>query len=156
VPFVKRLESRIAAAGLADRIRFLGELPIEEVPRWFQRVSIYVFASRVEGFGLTMIEAMAAGAAVVATRAGAAETVIDDGETGFLVPIDDVDALTAAIEPMMREPERIGAIGAKARARVERDFSRERETDEIVAVYRRLWGETAAAEIAQSSPSTAG
>ena len=80
---------------------------------------------------------------MIATRAGAAELVIDDGETGFLAPIDDVDALTAAIEPMMREPSRIPAIGARARARVERDFSRDREADEIVAVYRRLWGEAA-------------
>ena len=139
LPFAERLKSQIAAAGLTERIRFLGELPIEEVPLWYQRISIYVFASRVEGFGLTMLEAMAAGDAVVATRAGAAEMVIEEGETGFLAPIDDVDALTAAIEPLMREPQRIPAIGARARARVERDFSREREADEIVAVYRRLW-----------------
>ena len=139
VAFVEKLKSRIAAAGLSERILFLGERPIEEVPLWYQRTSIYVFASRVEGFGLTMLEAMAAGNAVIATRAGAAEMVIDDGETGFLAPIDDVDALTAAIEPVMRAPERIPAIGAKARARVERDFSREREADDIAAVYRRLW-----------------
>ena len=102
--FVERLKQRIAAAGLSERIRFLGELPIEEVPLWYQRISIYVFASRVEGFGLTMLEAMAAGDAVVATRAGAAETVIADGETGVLAPIDDVDGLVAALEPLMREP----------------------------------------------------
>ncbi len=77
---------------MSERIRFLGELPIEEVPLWYQRISIYVFASRVEGFGLTMLEAMAAGDAVVATRAGAAETIIADGDTGVLAPIDDVDA----------------------------------------------------------------
>ena len=139
--FVEKLKSRIVAAGLAERIRFLGERPIEEAPLWYQRISIYVFASRNEGFGLTLLEAMAAGDAVIAARAGAAELVIDDGETGFLAPIDDLEALIAAIEPMMREPERIPAIGAKARARVERDFSREREADEIVAVYRRLWDE---------------
>ncbi len=146
LPFVEKLKSRIAAAGLTERIRFLGERPIEEVPLWYQRISIYVFASRVEGFGLTMIEAMAAGDAVIATRAGAAEVVIEDGETGFLTAVGDVDALAAAIEPMMREPERIPAIGAKAHARVELDFSRDREADEIVAVYRGLWGETAAAQ----------
>jgi mannosyltransferase len=151
--FAEKLKSRIATAGLYERIRFLGERPIEEVPLWYQRISIYVFASRVEGFGLTMLEAMAAGNAVIAARAGAAEDVIDDGETGFLAPIDDVDALTAAIEPMMREPERIPAIGAKARARVERDFSREREADQIAAVYRRLWGETAVVEGGRPFPS---
>ncbi len=154
--FAENLKSRIAAAGLSERIRFLGERPIEEVPLWYQRISIYVFASRVEGFGLTMIEAMAAGDAVIATRAGAAEMVIDDGETGFLVPIDDADALTAAIEPMMRAPERIQAIGVKARDRVERDFSREREADEIAAVYRRLWGEDTADESGKKRPRRSG
>ena len=57
--------------GLERGIRFLGELPIEDVPAWYKRISIYLFASRVEGLGLTMLEAMAAGNAVVATRAGA-------------------------------------------------------------------------------------
>ena len=57
LPFVEKLKQEIAAAGLVERIRFLGELPIEEVPLWYQRISIYVFASRVEGFGLTMLEA---------------------------------------------------------------------------------------------------
>ena len=137
--FVEGLKQRIAAAGLSDRIRFLGELPIEEVPLWYRRISIYVFASRVEGFGLTMLEAMAAGDAVVATRAGAAETVIADGETGVLAPIDDVDGLVAALEPLMREPERIAEMGKRARGRVMKDFSRDREVDEIVAVYRGLW-----------------
>ena len=139
VPFVEKLKQRIAAAGLAERVRFLGELPIEEVPLWYQRISIYVFASRVEGFGLTMLEAMAAGDAVVATRAGAAEMVIADGDTGVLAPIDDVEALAAAIEPLMRDPERLAALGARGRASVEQGFSRDREVDEIVAVYRRLW-----------------
>ena len=57
-PFVEGLKQQVAAAGLAERIRFLGELPVEEVPLWYQRISIYVFASRVEGFGLTILEAM--------------------------------------------------------------------------------------------------
>ncbi len=142
--FVEGLKQRIAAAGLSDRIRFLGELPIEEVPLWYQRISIYVFASRVEGFGLTMLEAMAAGDAVVATRAGSAETVIVDGETGMLAPVDDVDGLAQSLELLMRNPERIADMGAGARARVVKDFSRDREVDEIVSVYRRLWeGEAA-------------
>jgi len=138
--FVEGLKQKIAAAGLADRIRFLGELPIDEVPKWYQRISIYVFASRNEGFGLTMLEAMAAGDAVVATRAGAAEMVIDDGETGVLAPVDDAEGLADALETLMRKPERIAPMGERARQRVVRDFSRDREVSEIVAVYRRLWG----------------
>ena len=139
LPFVEGLKHEIAAAGLTNRIRFLGELPVEEVPLWYQRISIYVFASRVEGFGLTMLEAMAAGDAVVAARAGAAEMIITDGDDGVLTPVDDVEALVAALEPLMREPERIEAMGARARARVVSAFSRDREADEISAVYRQVW-----------------
>jgi mannosyltransferase len=138
-PFLEGLKSRIAAAGLASRIVFLGELPIEEVPKWYQRISIYVFASRVEGFGLTMLEAMAAGNAVVASRAGAAEFVITDGETGMLAPTGDVEAMVASIEPLMQAPERIAAIGEKARLEIFERFNRDREVEEIVGVYRALW-----------------
>lgn len=138
-PFLEGLKQRVAAAGLGERIRFLGELPIEEVPRWYQRISIYVFASRVEGFGLTMLEAMAAGDAVVATRAGAAEMIISDGDDGVLAPVGDVDALVVALEPLMRDPERIEAMGRRARARVVSHFSRDREADQISTVYRQVW-----------------
>jgi mannosyltransferase len=138
-PFVDGLKQRIAAAGLTERILFLGELPIEEVPLWYQRITIYVFASRVEGFGLTMLEAMAAGDAVVATRAGAAEMVIADGDDGVLAPVGDAEALAAALEPLMRDPERIEEIGRRAREKVVRLYSRDREADEISAVYRQVW-----------------
>jgi len=137
-PFVESLKQRVAAAGLAERIRFLGELPIEEVPRWYQRIAIYVFASREEGFGLTLLEAMAAGNALVAARAGAAEAVVTQG-TGILVPIADVDALCAALEPLMRDPGHLAEMGSRARAHVVAHFSREVEVDRIVAVYRQVW-----------------
>jgi mannosyltransferase len=83
---------------------------------------------------------MAAGDAVVATRAGAAEMIITDGDDGVLAPVDDVEALVAALEPLMREPERIEAMGARGRAVVASRFSRDREADEISDVYRQVWG----------------
>jgi len=138
--FADALQERVRAAGLAERVRFLGELPIAELPRWYQRISIYAFTSRNEGFGLTLIEAMAAGAALVAARAGAAETVVIDGETGVLVPTGDAAALTAALEPLMRDPERARQMGQKARARAIAEFSVEVEAERIAAVYRRVLG----------------
>ena len=86
--------------------------------RWYQRLTIYAFTSRNEGFGLTLIEAMAAGAALVASRAGAAELVVEDGITGVLAPPGDVDALVAALEPLMRDPAAARAMGERGRARV--------------------------------------
>src|SRR6266576_3655299 len=82
--FANDLGNRIAAAGLQSRIVITDELQIAEVQRWYQRLTIYAFTSRTEGFGLTLIEAMAAGAALVSSRAGAAELVVEDGVTGVL------------------------------------------------------------------------
>jgi mannosyltransferase len=134
--FAKDLEKRIEAAGLRPRILIMGELPIEEVQRWYQRLTIYVFSSRNEGFGLTLIEAMAAGAALVASRAGAAELVIEDGVSGVLTPPGDVDALVTALEPLMRDPTSAAQMGARARARAIEKFSLDAEAHRIAAVYR--------------------
>src|SRR5882757_6461980 len=84
--FANDLRKRIEAAGLQSRIVITGELLIEDVQRWYQRLTIYAFTSRNEGFGLTLIEAMSVGAALVASRAGAAELVVEDGVTGVLTP----------------------------------------------------------------------
>jgi mannosyltransferase len=136
--FANDLRKRIEAAGLASRILMTGELPIEEVPRWYQRLTIYAFTSRNEGFGLTLIEAMSAGCALVASRAGAAEVVIEDGVAGVLTSSGDVDALVAALEPLVRDPGSASAMGERARARVLERFSLDAEADGIAAVYRTL------------------
>jgi mannosyltransferase len=135
--FADDLRKRIDAAA-CNRASSLGELPIEEVPRWYQRLTIYAFTSRNEGFGLTLIEAMSAGAALVASRAGAAELVVEDGVTGVLTPTDDVDALVAALEPLLRDPASAMAMGERGRTRVLEKFSLEAEANRIAEVYRRL------------------
>src|SRR6202051_370269 len=136
--FANRLKKRIEAAGLQSRIVITGELAIEEVQRWYQRLTIYAFTSRNEGFGLTLIEAMSVGAALVASRAGAAELVVEDGGSGVLTPPDDVDALVAALEPLMRDPVSAADMGERARARVLAQFSLDAEANEIAEVYRAL------------------
>ena len=136
--FADDLKARIAKAGLQSRLVMTGELPIEQVERWFSRLTVYAFTSRNEGFGLTLIEAMAVGAALVASRAGAAGLVVADGDTGVLVPPGDVEALVAALEPLMRDPAAAAAMGARARARVVTAFSLDAEADGIARVYRTL------------------
>jgi mannosyltransferase len=136
--FGNDLKKRIEAAGLQSRIVITGELPIEEVQRWYQRLTIYAFTSRNEGFGLTLIEAMAAGAALVASRAGAAELVVEDGITGVLTPPGDVGALAAALEPLMRDSSSCALMGARGRERVLARFSLDAEANRIADVYRTL------------------
>jgi mannosyltransferase len=136
--FAAELKKRIEAAGLQSRIVITGELAIEQVQRWYQRLTIYAFTSRNEGFGLTLIEAMAAGAALVAARAGAAELVVEDGVSGVLIPPGDADALTAALEPLLRDPAGCAAMGARGRERVFTHFSLDAEAVRIADVYRKL------------------
>jgi mannosyltransferase len=136
--FANQLKKRIAAAGLQSRIVITGELAIEEVQRWYQRLTIYAFTSRNEGFGLTLIEAMSVGTVLVASRAGAAELVVEDGVTGVLTPPGDVDALVAALEPLMRDPASAIAMGIRAQARVLAKFSLDAEANRIAEVYRAL------------------
>jgi mannosyltransferase len=138
MPFANELRKKIAAAGLEQRVVITGELEIAEVQRWYQRLTIYAFTSRNEGFGLTLIEAMAVGAALVASRAGAAELVVEDGVTGVLVPPGDVDALADALEPLMRDQAAAAAMGERARVGVLEKFSLDAEADKIAAVYRAL------------------
>jgi mannosyltransferase len=136
--FANELKKRIDTAGLSSRIVMTGELPIEELPRWYKRLTIYAFTSRNEGFGLTLIEAMSSGAALVASRAGAAELVVEDGVTGVLTPPGDVDALVAALEPLLNDPAAATAMGARARKRAVEKFSLDAEANKIAAVYRAL------------------
>jgi mannosyltransferase len=138
IAFASDLKKRIEAAGLQSRIVMTGELPIEQVQRWYQRLTIYAFTSRNEGFGLTLIEAMSAGAALVASRAGAAELVVENGVTGVLTPPGDVDALVAALEPLLRDPVSCTAMGTRARTRVLEKFSLDAEAGRIAEVYSGL------------------
>jgi hypothetical protein len=138
--FANGLKRQIEAAGLQSRIVITGELAIEDVQRWYQRLTIYAFTSRNEGFGLTLIEAMSSGAALVAARAGAAEFVVEDGVTGVLTPPGDVEALVAALEPLMRDPVSAYAMGERARARVLQKFSLEAEANAIAAAEDHEFG----------------
>lgn len=137
--FDRRLRSMITAAGLADRIHFLGERPAAEIPVWFRRASIVVAPQRWEGFGLVPLEAMASGCAVVATRVGAAHHVVADEQTGYLVPPGDVEVLVQRLASLMGDPQLRLAMGERGRAHVVEHFSIEREARELENVYQSCW-----------------
>lgn len=140
--FVADLKSRAAAAGVASRIIFLGELPMEEVRAWLRRVIVNVSPQRWEGFGLLPLEAGASATTSVATRVGAAPRLIKDGETGYLVDNDDMKLLEARLEQLMASPQATIAMGIAAHQHVLAEFSIEREAAAIRAVYERLWQES--------------
>jgi mannosyltransferase len=134
--YLRAMEDKIRAAGLSERIVFLGNLPADEIPRWYQNVAIMVACPRYEPFGITPLEAMASGCAVVASRTGAFEYIVDPGLTGALIPTDDAQALADAVSVLMQEPEKIALMGQAGRERVAAEFSIEKEAEGIAQVYR--------------------
>lgn len=134
--FQKQLEQKIAAAGLSQRIIFLGVIDADTVADWYQNVLITVACPRYEPFGLTPLEGMACGCAVVASDTGAFKTIVDEGKTGYVVPTGDVDSLVAALSPLISDPLRTAALGQGGRMRVEAIFSVDEEAKGIAEVYR--------------------
>ena len=103
VAFVENLKDQLAREGLDERVRFTGLQPFETLPAYFRHADIVAALSRNEGYGLTVLEAMSSGTAVVASRAGAWPDIVRHGQDGLLVPIGDVDATRAALAQLMAE-----------------------------------------------------
>lgn len=136
--FADDLQARIKAAGLDGRIRFLGELPWDQVIAHYQALDLFAAPARWEGFGLTPLEAAACAVPTVAARVGAYEALIRDGQTGSLVPKDDAPALTAALARWLDDDASRTAAGQAARAHVTANHAIEGEARAIVDVYRSL------------------
>ena len=134
--FEVRLKKKIRKHGLENRFLWLGKLQTEEVRKWFQRVSLAAAVSRNEGFGLTCLEAMASGAAVVGTQTGAFDMIIRDGVDGLIVPCGDTAALAGAFDRMLSSPDELARMGKAARRRVCDFFSIKCEAEGLSTVYR--------------------
>jgi glycosyltransferase involved in cell wall biosynthesis len=118
------------------RVAFVG--PVQDVDRFLGPASLYVQPSRWEGFPNAVIEAMACGKAVVATRvAGIPEQVVE-GQTGLLVRPGDAAGLTAAIRAALADRRRLAAMGRAGRARVEREFTEQRLLERHARLFERL------------------
>ncbi|PUE55512.1 glycosyltransferase family 4 protein [Limnohabitans parvus] len=133
------LQQQIDAAGLHDRIVFLGEVPAGEVHRWYQRCLLCVACPRYEPFGLTPFEAAATGCALVCSRTGAFDQLAIPGETGEMVDTGDVRGLTQAVLSVLRDQQHAVQMGEAARVRVTEHFSLAREAEGIGRVYQQLF-----------------
>nr|WP_217358396.1 glycosyltransferase family 4 protein [Ruegeria atlantica] len=137
--FQREQEQKLQAAGLGDRVHFLGERPWDEIVETYRALDLFVAPARHEGFGLTPLEAMASGVPAIACHnVGAFSAQIKDGETGRLVEKDNAAALADALAQMLDDPAQLAAAGKAARAHVEQNFRIEGEAEAIVKVYRSL------------------
>ncbi|MCA1614634.1 MAG: glycosyltransferase family 4 protein [Acidobacteria bacterium] len=125
---------------LSGRVRFLGRLDEDELPRLLASLDLLVSASRSEAFGLAMVEALACGVPVVATATEGAREVVEDGADGLLVPVGDVNALAAAVVSLLRDEARRRAFGERAVEAASARFDIARTVEATERVYAEALG----------------
>jgi glycosyltransferase involved in cell wall biosynthesis len=143
------LEEQVRRLELADAVRFEGAVPHDRMAELYAAADLFCLPSLYEGFPLAILEAMAAGLPVVATRVAGTPEAIEDGVHGRLVEAEDVAGLAAALLDLIEDEEGRRRMGRQARRRVDEEFSIER----IGAAYRALWEELAGPPVGSTSTS---
>lgn len=120
---------------VADAVTFVGQVPHADVPSWLQRLDVYVAASRQESFGVAAVEAGACGVPVVVTDVGGLPEVVHHGVTGLVVPPEDPQALSEALEALVADETRRADLGRAARAHVLKHYAWPHCVDLMLAAY---------------------
>jgi mannosyltransferase len=120
---------------------FLDEVSSEQMPHLYQQLDIVCAPARYEGFGLVPIEAMVSGTAVIASRTGAYEAMVDEGRTGFLVELESPDQVAEAINKLIGNPALLDRMKQAGCDKVRQEFSLQSEVAGMSAVYEGLWGD---------------
>jgi glycogen(starch) synthase len=119
-PLRRAVQSAVGRSPARDQITLTGFVPHTEVPAVLGSLDVLVLPSVYEEMGSVLVEAMASGLPVVASRVGGIPDVVADGETGLLVPPGDADALAAALDALVSDPQRRERLAAAARRRARR------------------------------------
>ncbi len=131
-------EHLAAAAGISDRVVFLGRRPPEAVRAALPAGDLLALPSRMEGLPYTILEAMAAGLPVVSCAVFGIPEAVCDGETGLLTPPGDVAALARSLATLLGDGALRRRMGESARARYQEMFTLERQVNDTSAIYREL------------------
>ena len=140
-PEIGVLRALAAELGVLDRVRFAGCRQPDELHLWYAAADVAVTTPWYEPFGLTPLEAMACGTPVIGSRVGGIAFTVVDGETGFLVPPRDPEALCARLEEMLRDPARCTRMGRAGRARVLGSFTWQQVAMRTATLYDDLLSE---------------
>lgn len=135
-PLRPEIEERVKALGLEACVRLLGAR--RDVWSILKHVDICVLASHFEGCSNSVMEAMAAGKPVIATNVGGNSELISDGESGWVVPPQNFDAMANALLLLLRDAKRAGDMGSRGRLRVEKHFTLGTTVRQTEDLYREL------------------
>jgi phosphatidylinositol alpha-1,6-mannosyltransferase len=137
------LEAEARQLGVADRVRFLTEVPDRDLPALYNCAEIYLGVSRlleqrVEGFGISLAEASACGIPVIAGRSGGIPDAVRDGETGLLVDAERPEAVAEAVGRLLGDAVLRARLGAAGRRAVETHYNWDRVAADLARIGREL------------------
>lgn len=136
-PQMAHLTSLAQELGILDRVTFLGWQSQADLANGYHDANLFLFPSRHEGMPNAVLEAMASGLPVVATRIAGSEELVVEGETGFLVPSEDADGLRDALRIILTDPALREKMGAASRLRVERNYTWQKVAEQYQAALKK-------------------
>lgn len=141
-PVEQDFEDELRRYGSYPNFHLLGPLPNRKMPDFYNFLDCFVLPSRFETFPVSLLEVMACGKPVVASRVGGIPEIVDDGANGILVPPGSAAALQEALQRMLEDAALRATLGSGARDRVLRHFTLAKKADETMAFYENLIGRT--------------
>ena len=133
-PDLEDLKQLVAFLGVDDSVRFVGAKDQNELPIYYSAASVVIMPSDYESFGMVALEAMASGTPVIATQVGGLAHVVREGETGFLVPVREPNALAERICTLLEdEPLRV-QFGRRA-SKIAKDYAWSKIADQLIAIF---------------------
>lgn len=139
-PEIGRLQQVAREAGVAERVVFVGRRDRSQLRYLYSAADVFVTTPWYEPFGITPVEAMACGTAVIGARVGGIQHTVIDGDTGLLVPPKDPVALGRALSRLIDNPAMVAAFGAAGLKRARRRFTWHHVAAELAVSYARAAG----------------
>jgi len=137
-PEKERLKFLIGKLGLRDKVIFEGFVPHDKIVKYYQNCDVFCFLTLGEPFGIAILEAMACGKPVIASKIGGPAEIVKDAETGFLVNPRDTETVAERIIQLIKDEKLRKKMGRKARKIVVEKYSLEKVSEEYYRLYRSL------------------
>jgi phosphatidyl-myo-inositol dimannoside synthase len=146
------LQGLVDELDLSDRVKFMGPVPDADLPAVYNCAEIYlglsrVMSERVEGFGISLVEASACGLPVVAGRTGGIPEAVQDGVTGLLVDSDQPDEAAEAVRSLLVDRSQAAKLGARGRERVEQYYNWDRVAADLARLGHEYGRQSRAGEL---------
>lgn len=137
-PYLNDQKQKITTAGLENQVNYLGKVTFAELPNLYRNTDIVCAVSRNEGYGLTPLEAMASGAAVLTSEAGAWKDIVQNGVHGYCVTTGDTQAIQEKLECMINNPANLIKMGLAGRKHIEEHYTNNKEAHRLCEFFTKL------------------